>query len=50
MTVKELESQLLALTPAETAEAIEILSRSIDKSWRFIYNNFDDAKRAEVWY
>ncbi|MDY6806043.1 MAG: DUF433 domain-containing protein [Cyanobacteriota bacterium] len=38
MTVQELESQLLALTPAEKAEAIEILSRSIDKSksWRFI--------------
>ena len=36
MTVKELESQLLALTPAEKAEAIEILSRSIHKSWRFI--------------
>ena len=36
MTVKELKSQLLALTPAETAEAIRILTQSINKSARGI--------------
>ena len=36
MTVKELETQLLALTPAEKAEAIEILARSMNKRWRGI--------------
>lgn len=36
MTVKELETQLLALTPAEKAEAIQILARSINNRWRGI--------------
>ena len=38
MTVKELETQLLALTPAEKAEAIQILARSINNRWRGITN------------
>lgn len=36
MVVKELEAQLLSLTAAEKAEAIRILTQSIDKSWRGI--------------
>jgi len=36
MTVKELETQLLALTPAEKAEAIQILARSMNNRWRGI--------------
>lgn len=36
MTIKELEAQLLSLTPAEKAEAIRILTESINKSWRGI--------------
>jgi len=36
MTVKELETQLIALTPAEKAEAIQILARSINNRWRGI--------------
>ena len=36
MTVKELETQLLALTPADKAEAIQILARSINNRWRGI--------------
>ena len=36
MTVKELETQLLALTPAEKAEVIQILTSSLNKNWRGI--------------
>ena len=36
MSVKELETQLLALTLAEKAAAIQILARRINKSWRGI--------------
>ncbi|MFB2983574.1 DUF433 domain-containing protein [Microseira sp. BLCC-F43] len=36
MTIQELEIQLLALTPAEKAELIQILSRSLNKNWRGI--------------
>ncbi len=36
MTVKELESQLLALTPAEKAEAIQILAESLADNWQEI--------------
>jgi len=36
MTVKELETQLLALTSAEKAEVIQILARSINNRWRGI--------------
>jgi uncharacterized protein (DUF433 family) len=36
MTIQELETQLLALTPAEKAELIQILSRSLNKNWRGI--------------
>ena len=36
MKIKELETQLLALTPAEKAEVIQILTRSLDRNWRGI--------------
>lgn len=36
MMVKELEAQLLSLTAAEKAEAIRILTQSINQSWRGI--------------
>jgi uncharacterized protein (DUF433 family) len=36
MTIQELENQLLSLTPAEKAELIQILSRSLNKNWRGI--------------
>ncbi|NJL35316.1 MAG: DUF433 domain-containing protein [Leptolyngbyaceae cyanobacterium RM2_2_4] len=36
MTLQELETQLLSLTPAEKLEAIQILSHSISQSWRGI--------------
>jgi uncharacterized protein (DUF433 family) len=36
MTIQELETQLLALSPAEKAELIQILSRSLNKNWRGI--------------
>ena len=36
MTIQELENQLLALTPAEKAEALQILARSLNKNWRGI--------------
>jgi uncharacterized protein (DUF433 family) len=36
MTVKELELKLLALTTAEKAEVIQLLTRSINKNWRGI--------------
>ncbi|MGK7900523.1 MAG: DUF433 domain-containing protein [Hormoscilla sp.] len=36
MIVKELETQLLALTAAEKADVIQILARSINNRWRGI--------------
>ncbi len=36
MTLKELTDQLLSLTPAEKAEAIQILTHSLDRNWRGI--------------
>ncbi len=36
MTLKELQAQLLSLTPSEKAEAIQILTRSLSSNWRGI--------------
>jgi uncharacterized protein (DUF433 family) len=36
MTTKELEAQLLVLSPSEKAEFIQILTRSLNKNWRVI--------------
>ncbi len=36
MTLKELESQLLALTPAEKAQAIQLLVQSLSSTWKGI--------------
>jgi uncharacterized protein (DUF433 family) len=36
MTLKELEMQLLSLSQAERAEAMQLLGRSLDSSWRSI--------------
>ena len=36
MTLKELEPQLLALTPAEKAQAIELLVQSLSNIWKGI--------------
>jgi uncharacterized protein (DUF433 family) len=36
MTLKELEKQLLALTPAEKAQAIQLLVQSLSNSWQGI--------------
>lgn len=36
MTLKELESQLLALSPTEKARAIELLAQSLGNPWRGI--------------
>jgi uncharacterized protein (DUF433 family) len=36
MTLKELEAQLLSLSPIEKAEAIQILAHSLDSKWRGI--------------
>jgi uncharacterized protein (DUF433 family) len=36
MTLKELQAQLLSLSPSEKAEAIQILTRSLSSNWRGI--------------
>ncbi len=36
MTLKELEAQLVALTPAEKAQAIQILAQSLANTWQGI--------------
>ncbi|WP_449418582.1 DUF433 domain-containing protein [Phormidium nigroviride] len=36
MTLKELQPQLLALTPDEKAQAIQILAQSLSNSWQGI--------------
>jgi uncharacterized protein (DUF433 family) len=36
MTLQELEAQLLALTPAEKAQAIQILAQSLANTWQGI--------------
>lgn len=36
MTLKELEKQLLALTPAEKAQAIQLLAQSLSNTWQGI--------------
>ena len=36
MTLKELEAQLLLLSPTEKAEAIQLLAHSLDSKWRGI--------------
>ena len=36
MTLKELEPQLLALTPAEKAQAIQLLVQSLSNTWKGI--------------
>ncbi|AFY80886.1 DUF433 domain-containing protein [Oscillatoria acuminata] len=36
MTLKELETQLLALTPEEKAQAIQILAQSLSNPWKGI--------------
>ena len=41
MTIKELETQLLALSLAEKAQAIHILAQSLNKNWRGITKTKD---------
>ncbi|MBE9226684.1 DUF433 domain-containing protein [Phormidium sp. LEGE 05292] len=36
MTLKELEPKLLALTPAEKAQAIQLLAQSLSNTWQGI--------------
>ncbi|MBD1926996.1 DUF433 domain-containing protein [Trichocoleus sp. FACHB-90] len=36
MTLKELEKQLLSLTPAEKAQAIQLLAESLSNTWKGI--------------
>lgn len=36
MTLKELEKQLLALTPGEKAQAIQLLAKSLSNTWQGI--------------
>lgn len=36
MTLKELEPQLLALTPVEKAQAIQLLAQSLSNTWKGI--------------
>ncbi|MBD1899844.1 DUF433 domain-containing protein [Trichocoleus sp. DQ-A3] len=36
MTLKELEKQLLALTPTEKAQAIQLLAQSLSNAWKGI--------------
>ncbi len=36
MTLKDLEPELLALTPAEKAQAIQFLAQSLSNTWRGI--------------
>ena len=36
MTIKQLETQLLALSPTEKAEIINILAHSLNQNWRGI--------------
>jgi hypothetical protein len=36
MTLKELETLLLALTPEEKAQAIQILAQSLSNTWKGI--------------
>ncbi len=36
MTLKELEKQLLALTPTEKAQAIQLLAQSLSNTWQGI--------------
>ena len=36
MTIKQLEAQLLALSPTEKAEVIHILAHSLNQNWRGI--------------
>jgi|GEM_PF-5793481 predicted enzyme involved in methoxymalonyl-ACP biosynthesis len=36
MTLKELEPQLLSLTPPEKAQAIQILAQSLANTWQGI--------------
>ncbi|MFB2980678.1 DUF433 domain-containing protein [Microseira sp. BLCC-F43] len=36
MTLKELEKQLLALTPAEKAQAVQLLVQSLSNTWQGI--------------
>ena len=36
MTLKELEPQLVALTPAEKDQAIQILAQSLNNNWKGI--------------
>jgi uncharacterized protein (DUF433 family) len=41
MTLTELRKNLLSLTPAEKAEAIDLLSQSLNHSWRGITKTKD---------
>ena len=34
MTVKQLETELLTLTPSEKGQIIQLLSKSLDQTWR----------------
>ncbi len=43
MTLKKLELQLLALSPVEKAEAIQLLTHSLSKDWRGITNQENEA-------
>jgi hypothetical protein len=36
MALKELEKQLLALTPSEKTQAIQLLAQSLSNTWRSI--------------
>ena len=57
MTLKELETQLLALTPAEKAQIIQLLAQNLSNTWQGIEKTPDvcggDARisktRIPVW-
>jgi uncharacterized protein (DUF433 family) len=39
MTLKELQPQLLALTPAEKSQAIQLLAQSLSNTWQGVEKN-----------
>ena len=41
MTIKQLETQLLALSPTEKTEAIQLLAHSLNQNWRGITKTRD---------
>lgn len=48
MLLQELETQLLALTPTEKAEAIRLLTQSLNNSWPGVTKT-PDLSRIPVW-